>query len=159
MENINLQKNFFWLIERSMMSGGGQVYLGAFLAVAFFAALYTQNLLFILIICICSVFIFLSKNKNEENLLCSLEKDFLFFDNKIYSWENIKSYSFIDIVWDKQVKILLLRNKNLLEPTVFIPIEKNVEINKIRVIIPKLVREEKDANLSFTDKIMLRFFI
>jgi hypothetical protein len=159
MENISLQKNFFWFVNKSEMSPGGQVYLGAFLAVAFFAALYTQNLLFIMIIITCSVFIFLSKDKSEEQVLCSLERDFIYFENKAYMWNEVKSYSFVDLVWDKEVKILLLQNKNVLEPKVFIPIDKNVEINKIRVIIPKLLREDKDVNLTFADKVMIRFFI
>jgi hypothetical protein len=77
MESIKLQKNFFWFVDREDMSPGGQVYLGAFLAVAIFASLYLKNLLFILIVLLCTVFIVLSKNKNEQRVLCSLENEFI----------------------------------------------------------------------------------
>jgi hypothetical protein len=159
MENIKLTKNFFWFVDKEEMSASGQVYLGAFIATSIFAAFYMQNVLFIVIVLVCSLFIFLSKNKSQNKEICSLEKDFIFYENKIYEYENLKSYSFIEELWGKKMYILILQNKNILEPVVFIPVDKNVEISKICAIIPKSLKEEKSPSLTLVDKVMLRFFV
>lgn len=157
--NLNTNGDFFWIIKKSEYSPSGQVYLGAFLAMCIFGAIYIGDLLFLIIVVLASLFIFLSKEDGNKNQICTIGKKSIIYEEKEYFYEDLLEYSILENIWDIEVKVLALKSKNLLNTTIFIPIDLNVEINKIRAIIPKSLKENNGQDISLLDKIMLRFFI
>jgi hypothetical protein len=140
----------------------GQVYLGTFLAFILFSSFFFGNLLFFLIVLIISIFIFLEKEVDNENQNGNIDvgfyENYFHYGRNNFEYRDCLSFTFYDELFGSSEEYVRIVFKSRGKPDLFIFIPETVQKKDIYAIIRKSLKEDSSKELSFTDKIVLRFF-
>jgi len=95
-------------------------------------------------------------HKNDNSFVkVELKNDYVKFGNRVYKYERIKEFWFIDE--EHLVKTLVINVKKDLAGDIFIQLADDVAIKDIRKFLSNHISENKDKQLTFFDRLSFLF--
>ena len=108
--------------------------LGVFITIVVIFAIITKSPLMALLFILIGAVLYLSSNRKQETLKCSIAKNGVVFQKKIYNWTDLESF------WifynPAQIKLLSIKSKKTLMSYLTMPLE-NQNPSEIRKILLK----------------------